>query len=166
MPQMPNELIIRQSTIADIPRMREIFAHARQFMVETGNPNQWTNDYPSEEFLRDDIGSGDSYVCIQDGKIVATFLLRGGIDPTYNEIFGGAWLNDAPYATIHRIASDGTVKGILHTAMQFALQRFDNIRIDTHRDNKVMQRAVLKEGFQYCGIIYCWSGDERLAYQR
>lgn len=49
--------------------------------------------------------------------------------------------------------------------MEFALQRYDNIRIDTHRDNLVMQRAVRKEGFRYCGIIYCWSGDDRLAYQ-
>lgn len=162
---MKENLIIRKSTLADIPPMREIFAHARQFMAETGNPNQWTNDYPSEEFLRADIESGDSYVCLSDGKIVATFLLRGGIDPTYNTIYDGSWLNDEPYATIHRIASNGEVKGIMHIAMQFALQQYDNIRIDTHRDNIVMQNAVGKEGFQYCGIIHCWSGDERLAYQ-
>ena len=173
-------LIIRKSTMADIPRMREIFAHARQFMAQTGNPNQWVNDYPSEAFLSDDINSGDSYVCILEakdgrggscpkpgtnGRIVATFLLRGGIDPTYNKIEGGSWLNEEPYATIHRIASDGSVHGILHTAMTFALRQYGNIRIDTHRDNRVMQAAVLKEGFRYCGIIYCWSGDERLAYQ-
>jgi hypothetical protein len=29
-----------------------------------------------------------------------------------------------------------------------------------------MQRALLKRGFKYCGIIYLESGDERLAYQR
>lgn len=160
-----NNLSIRKSQLSDIPRMREIFAHARQFMVETGNPNQWVNDYPSEQFLQDDIASGDSYVCLKDDRIVATFLLRGGDDPTYHKIYDGAWLNDEPYATIHRIASCGEVKGILHVAMQYALQQYDNIRIDTHRDNTVMQNAVKKEGFKYCGIINCWNGDERLAYQ-
>ena len=52
-------------------------------------------------------------------------------------------------------------------------------RIDTHRDNKIMQHNILKHGFTYCGIIYLLSGDaldqrslatkgtqERLAYQR
>lgn len=160
-----SHLTIRKSTLEDIPRMREIFAHARQFMVETGNPNQWTNDYPSVDFLRADIDSGDSYVCLKGDRIVATFLLRGGVDPTYNVIYDGAWLNDETYATIHRIASDGTTKGILHEAVQFALRSYRNVRIDTHRDNIVMQNAVKKEGFSYCGIIHCWSGDERLAYQ-
>lgn len=28
-----------------------------------------------------------------------------------------------------------------------------------------MQAAILKEGFSYCGVIRCWNGTERLAYQ-
>jgi len=42
----------------------------------------------------------------------------------------------------------------------------DNIRIDTHKDNHIMQHNLAKYGFQYCGIIYIASGAERLAYQR
>ena len=95
-------MTIRKSRISDIPRLHEIFAIARNFMVATGNPHQWVEGYPSEELLKKDIESGDSYVCISDDRIVATFVLRGGIDPTYNEIYDGAWLNDKPYATIHR----------------------------------------------------------------
>ena len=75
---MMNEITIRQSSTADIPRLREIFAIARKFMAETGNPFQWAADYPSEELLRKDIENGDSYVCLLKGKIVATFVLRGG----------------------------------------------------------------------------------------
>lgn len=158
-------MTIRPAILSDMPQMQEIFAIARQFMIASGNPNQWGDGYPSDEFLRRDIESGDSYVCMENGEIVATFLLRGGDDPTYARIKDGAWLNNEPYATIHRIAGNGKVKGVLHAAMELALQQYDNIRIDTHRDNLVMQRAVQKEGFRYCGIIYCWSGDERLAYQ-
>ena len=155
----------RKSTIADIPRMQEIFARARTYMACTGNPNQWVNGYPSDEFLRQDIESGDSYVCLEEDQIIATFVLRGGIDPTYNIIYEGAWLDETPYATIHRIASNGEYKGIFHKVLQYALKQYKSIRIDTHRDNLVMQNAILKEGFQYCGIIHCWNGDERLAYQ-
>lgn len=166
---------IRKTTIEDIPRLQEIFAFARRFMAETGNPNQWSMDpsltpdgklYPSIELLQADVESGDSYVCVtDDGRVVATFVLRGGNDPTYDVIVDGAWPNDHPYATIHRIASSGEVKGVFSTMMNFALQHYTTLRIDTHRDNRVMQNAALKAGFVYCGIIYCWSGAERLAYQ-
>ncbi len=162
---LTGKLLVRRSAIEDIPRMQEIFVLARRFMAETGNPNQWADDYPGEELLRKDIGSGDSYVIQQWNRIVATFVLRGGDDPTYGIIYDGAWPDDSPYATIHRIAGTGEAKGMLHTAMQFALRRYCNIRIDTHRDNRVMQNAVLKEGFVYCGVIRCWNGSERLAYQ-
>lgn len=159
------EIRFRKSTIEDIPQMQEIFAIARKFMSDTGNPHQWAADYPSEAFLLGDIGSGDSYVCLLEDKIVATFLLRGGKDPTYDIIYDGAWIDDSPYATIHRIASSGEVKGIFHKVMAFALQRYESLRIDTHKDNIVMQHVVQKEGFRYCGIIRCWNGEERLAYQ-
>ena len=157
---------IRLTTAADIPRLMQVFAIARKFMRDTGNPNQWADDYPGEAFLRSDIERGDSYVCVSEGRIVATFVLRGGIDPTYNIIYEGAWPNDNPYATIHRIASSGEVKGIFRAVMQFASQKYSTIRIDTHRDNHVMQSILSKEGFAYCGIIHCWNGDERLAYMR
>lgn len=158
-------MTIRKSTEQDIPRMHEIFAIARKFMTETGNPNQWKENYPSNELIMNDIQSEDSYVCIEDDKIVATFLLRGGNDPTYDIIYEGEWKNNNPYATIHRIASTGEVKDIFNITMKFALQHFDTIRIDTHRDNTVMQHTILKAGFKYCGIIHCWNGEERLAYQ-
>lgn len=158
-------MTIRKATLADIPQMMEIFAIARKFMAETGNPNQWAENYPSVEQLTDDINSGDSYVFVEADRVVATFLLRGGNDPTYDIIYDGAWKNDNPYATIHRIATNGEVKGIFRKAIEYALQHYSTIRIDTHRDNKVMQHVIEKAGFEYCGIIHCWSGDERLVYQ-
>ena len=122
-----DDCIIRHTTTADIPRLKEIFAIARRFMAEAGNPNQWTEGYPSEELLQEDIDSGDSYVIVKGDRIVATFVLRGGADPTYDIIYDGKWPNDKPYATIHRIASSGEATGIMHTALQYALTLYDNI---------------------------------------
>lgn len=169
-----NTLTIRHTKLEDIQRLQQIFATARQFMHETGNPDQWAPDYPNIELLQQDIESGDSYVIEamsdesadnSDSTIVATFVLRGGIDPTYNTIYEGQWLNDAPYVTIHRVASSQQVKGVFKAVMRFALEAYDNIRIDTHRDNLVMQQAISKAGFKYCGVIHCWNGTDRLAYQ-
>lgn len=158
-------MYIHKATLEDIPQMMEIFAIARRFMAQTGNPHQWEDTYPSADLLTTDINSGDSYICMEQDEMVATFVLRGGADPTYDIIYDGAWKNDNPYATIHRIASSGRVKGIFRTVMEYALRHYDTIRIDTHQDNKVMRGAIAKAGFEYCGIIHCWSGDERLAYQ-
>ena len=157
-------LWIRRALPTDVPRMQEVFAHARRFMAATGNPHQWAETYPSPELLLSDIASGDSYVCLLNGKVVGTFVLREGDDPTYHAIYDGAWPNDEPYATIHRIASNGEVHGLFHTVMQFAMHHYTTIRIDTHRDNRVMQHLLSREGFSYCGIIHCWNGDERLAF--
>jgi RimJ/RimL family protein N-acetyltransferase len=50
--------------------------------------------------------------------------------------------------------------------MDYCFAHATNIRIDTHRDNHIMQHVIQKHGFTYCGIIYLLSGDERLAYQK
>lgn len=159
------QISIRRSCVDDIPRLMEIFSIARRFMRATGNPCQWAESYPGRELLLDDIRHGDSYVCTAGREIVATFVLREGDDPTYNIIYDGEWPDDKPYATIHRIASSGKVKGIFLQVMQYAARNHGTIRIDTHRDNLPMRHAVSKAGFKYCGIIHCWNGDERLAYQ-
>ena len=157
-------MTIRPTTHSDIPRLREVFAAARSFMTATGNPHQWAASYPSDAQLQNDIESGNSYVIIDGDLIVATFVLRGGDDPTYANIYEGSWPNDHPYATIHRIASAGVVKGIFNYVIRYALTRYSTLRIDTHCDNHVMRHLVERAGFTYCGIIHCWNGDERLAY--
>ncbi len=135
-------------------------------MRESGNLKQWTDGYPSADVFRQDIAQGVSYVVEEEGVVVATFALIPGPDVTYAKIYEGQWLNDQPYYVIHRIASLRSAKGILQTVLDYAFQLTQNIRIDTHRDNAIMQHLLRKYGFQYCGIIYLLSGDERLAYQK
>ena len=81
-------------------------------MAQTGNPSQWPPTYPSAEILRADLAAGRSYVCEEDGAMVATFCFGIFDDPTYAEIYDGAWLRDAPYGVIHRVASDGRMPGV------------------------------------------------------
>lgn len=157
---------VRETKQADIPRLCEIFEYAQNFMAQTGNPNQWKKGHPGVAVLEEDIELNRSFVVEDEGKIVATFMLTAGPDPTYSYIEDGAWPDDEPYGVIHRIASDGSHKGILKAAVEFAETRFDHVRIDTHKDNKVMQHLVSKCGFEYCGIIYLLNGDPRLAYAK
>ena len=155
--------MIRKANLHDLPRILEIYAYARQFMRNTGNPTQWKEGTPAESTLRRDIAAGQLYVQEDDG-VHAVFALIFGNDPTYAEI-DGVWLSDAPYATLHRVAGDGTRHGVLNQAVAFAKTQCGHLRIDTHKDNQIMQRAIAKNGFRYCGIIITDDGSPRLAYE-
>ena len=52
--------VIRPSTIEDIVHLKEIFAIARDYMSKTGNPTQWTDGYPCDDLIMNDIENGDS----------------------------------------------------------------------------------------------------------
>ena len=161
---------IRKSTEKDLPRMMEIFAHAREFMAAHGNPLQWGElCWPPEALVRQDIASGNSYVCEEEGRVVGTFFLDFGkdVEPTYARIYEGKWMDDSPYGVVHRIASDGTLKGVGAFCLDWAYARCGHLRIDTHGDNTVMQNLLKKLGFVHCGTIYIEKDDyPRLAYEK
>lgn len=160
------DLLIRKANINDLDIIMDIYHYAQEFMARTGNPNQWGQFHPKKELIIDDIKKGISNVVIdKDNNIYGVFALIEGIDPTYNYIEDGKWLNDQDYLTIHRIASNGKIKGIFKFVINYCLDKTRNIRIDTHKDNIVMQNALKKEGFVKCGIIYLENGDPRIAYQ-
>ena len=154
---------VRNATWDDLPRIEELYANARRFMAETGNPNQWGNTTPVTSLLEDDIRKGLLHVMISENVIHGVFYFYIGEDPTYGSIEDGAWTSDTPYGTIHRIAGDGS-GGTLATAVAFAKDQINHIRIDTHEDNKIMQRAIAKQGFTRCGIIHLANGSPRIAY--
>ena len=159
-------MIIRASQAGDLPEILRVYSYARSFMARTGNPMQWRDGYPSEERIQRDIQTGCGFVGLgEDGRIHAAFALLPGDDPTYRVLEGGAWLNDAPYATIHRLAGDGGIRGIFDACIAFCRQRCANLRADTHADNLIRQHLLEGAGFRRCGIIYVGDGSPRIAYQ-
>ena len=158
---------IRLTTYSDIPLVMEIYTTAREFMHRTGNKDQWVNGYPSQKLIEEDIDAGHSFVVENNsGKIIGVFSFIIGKDSTYTKIYDGEWLNSDEYGTIHRIASSGIEKGVAEACFRWSFTQMPNIRVDTHRDNKVMQSILAKLDFKYCGIIYLLDGAERLAYQK
>lgn len=156
------EYTVRLAKVPDLLRIEEIYDHARAFMAENGNPNQWGKTYPPAEQLRQDISDGNLFVVTAADVIHGVFFFWIGEDPTYQNI-DGKWCSDTPYGTIHRIAGDGS-GGILKTAVTYARGKINHLRIDTHADNHVMQSAVEKLGFQRRGIIRLEDGSPRIAY--
>ena len=156
--------IVRNAVQSDLPRIEEIYAYAREFMAKTGNPNQWGKTNPPHEWLVDDIEKELLHVIEDEVGIHGVFYFYIGEDPTYGVIEDGAWRSNETYGTIHRIASDGS-GGILRTAVEFCKKEISHIRIDTHHDNVIMQKAVAKLGFERSGIIHLANGSPRIAYE-
>jgi len=163
---------IRKATLTDLPAIMAILADAREYMHHSGNPNQWRGEwgeYPSQGLIEDDIAHGKSYVCEKEGEIVCTFYFAVEDDPTY-EVIDGAWLDDAPYGVVHRIARSAKGKGAGEFCLAWCYSRHPNIRIDTHANNARMIARLDKMGYTRCGIIRIdyeeFRGDERTAYQK
>ena len=159
--------IIREASPTDMAEIMQVMVAAKIIMRQSGNMHQWGDGYPSEAVIRTDIERKGGFVIEDDGMIVGYFAFLQSPEPTYAKTYEGEWADDVqPYHVVHRIASFPDAHGIFSSIMEFCFSHEENIRIDTHRDNTIMQHNILKHGFTYCGIIYLLSGDERLAYQK
>ena len=185
--------IIREARPSDMADIMQVMDAAKKIMRQSGNMHQWGEGYPSEAvitadmernggFVIEDCGRSAKGCLLPEGrkKIVGYFAFLQSPEPTYSKIYDGEWIDDVqPYHVVHRIASYPDAHGIFSSIMDFCFSHDTNIRMDTHRDNKIMQHNILKHGFTYCGIIYLLSGDaldqrslatrgtqDRLAYQR
>ncbi|RAK09324.1 acetyltransferase (GNAT) family protein [Halanaerobium saccharolyticum] len=162
----------RKAETRDIPEIIKIITAAQNYLSKQGI-DQWQNNYPNQETIKEDIKQGNSYLIQQGNKIVATAAIIFAKDPTYDYIENGDWITEGKYGVIHRAAVAAEYKGQAIMAEIFKktykLARRENaesIRIDTHPDNFAMHRAIEKESFKYCGIIYTSDGSKRLAYEK
>lgn len=154
---------IRKATMQDLDQIMQIYENAKVFMRENGNMDQWEDGYPSRELIEQDLN--DMYLCMAEGQIACVFYYREGEDEDYREI-NGKWLNEAPYAVVHRVASTGIIKGAAVYCLDWAYSQVPNIRMDTYRDNIPMQKLLEKCGFQYCGSFERLGTDKWMAYHK
>lgn len=164
---------IRLAQASELDALQEVFAAGRGIMRATGNHQQWTGGYPSDQQLLDDIAAQALYVCedVSDGSVLGVFFFKVMDDPTYH-VIDGQWLNEGAYGVIHRIASKGTRPGVGTHCILWGLEKAlsqgatGGLRIDTHADNVPMRSLLGKLGFVECGIITIADGSPRVAYQR
>ena len=159
-------MIIETAKLADLNAILKIYGEARAFMTETGNPTQWGKAYPHKATLEADIEENRLFKLTDGEALLGVFCFFIGEEPTYRKIYDGEWGSADPCGVIHRvaIASAARGKGVVREIFSFASERAPYIRIDTHRNNAPMQRALMKFGFKRRGIIYLESGDEREAF--
>ena len=158
---------VRHAELSDLKAIMSMVDHSRELMRAEGNSEQWVNGYPSEEAILKDISERNGYIIYdKNGKPVGYFAFIIGEEPTYNIIYRGEWCDeDKQYGTIHRLAKADGSHNIALSCLDWCKSQIDYLRIDTHKDNKSMQRIAATEGFEYRGIILVADGTERKAYQ-
>lgn len=161
---------IRKAEMKDLDQIMEIIRQAKQYFHDNGIP-QWQSEYPDETDIRADIENNGGVVLEENGEIEAYCYIAIMQDPNY-EVIEGRWLNDSPYAVMHRTCVRNTCKGKGAAGMfvEYAKKKvletgLCDIRVDTHELNTSMRHMVKKAGFVECGIIHVEDGTPRVASQ-
>ena len=151
----------RRAEIADMDALLDILEQAKAYLRESG-VDQWQEGYPNREALAADIEAGRGWLfeCVDNGKIAGYECVAMTPEVCYREI-DGAWLTEGEnYAVIHRAMAAARYRGTRLAAEMFSfaaelaagMGRL-SVRVDTHRDNKAMNRLCEKQGFTYCGVV-------------
>lgn len=159
---------IRKAKEKDFSAVCKLLQMGRENIKALGI-DQWQDGDPSEMDLKNDIENGTLYVADDGGKILGMCFI-GFYESDYDYIYWGNWLK-GEYAVMHRVAVDTDSRGkgvflaLINKASELAKTEGKNqLRIDTHRGNTNMQKALNKGGFCRAGVIYLKNGDERVAF--
>jgi ribosomal protein S18 acetylase RimI-like enzyme len=162
---------IRYATLNDLDTIMHLVNQAKSYF-KSHDIDQWQDGYPNEESFKDDIKKNHSYVLVDQDHVIGTMYFALEQEPTYDVIKNGKWLTDTTYGVVHRVIVDESYKGhglakllLEYAEDQAKAQQVKSIRMDTHQDNKSMQRFMKKNGFIYCGEISV-SNAPRIAFEK
>ena len=166
---------IHIAEINDIEKIMPVIESGREFLHSQGLA-QWQNGYgPSRQSVNEDIENHWGYVLIsQEDAICGYAALVDGVDDCYTNIMDGCWDDfHEKYISIHGVAIDAGFRGknLAKRFMRGLIEiaegmGYQDIRIDTHPLNEIMQKVILRAGFVYRGMVEFDIPDgKRKAYQ-
>lgn len=162
--------ILELATVEDTMKCYDIIDMGRKFQQAQGF-TQWTEDYPNQKTIQDDISGNKGYVIKIDNIIAGYMCIDFSGEPAYENI-DGKWSSSENYAVVHRMAFSPEFRGIglSNTAWRLIEEYcckngIRYIRVDTDFPNKRMQHILEKNGFVKCGII-SFQGSGKIAYDK
>ena len=168
---------IRELKPNDKESVLAIWSEGRSFLKEMGVSQWQKGDYPGEEAFLEDLKENIGRVVVHGSTIVAVFAFTLTPETSYSTLKGSWKTKEGEYLTIHRSAVKKEEKGkgimgliLSYAADEGARNKKKSIRIDTHKENKAMQSALEKNGFENMGELTLLSGseegDKRLGYEK
>ena len=159
---------IRLAFPNEVDAIMQVIEEAKKCLADTGS-TQWQNGYPNTNTIIEDIISGQAYVALEEGELLAYAAVTKSPEKAYEAIYDGNWEGkETEYLVFHRIAvaSDVQGQGVAQTFLEGLIEGFDylDFRSDTHAQNKAMQHIFEKLSFKQVGKVPV--DGERLAYQK
>ena len=146
--------------------------NACRLILATHQSDQWQGREPSFETLQADVNFQQYYLYAVDQLRVGGAAILP-LEPAYDHLTSGKWLNDDPYWVIHRlfIRPDLHAKGhgleLLNAIEALAFTRgINNLRIDTHQRNMPMRKLLIKAGYHCIGEVNLPHAGARLVYHK
>ena len=162
-------MILRKACVDEINAAYQCIEDAREYHHSLGFV-QWHAGYPTVQTIQEDVANGTGFVIAEEDKILGYCCIIIGDEPAYH-VIDGAWKTNLPYAVVHRMAFGKHSRGKGLSTKVFSLIKdycvendIKAIRVDTQKENKVMQHILVKEGFEYCGLV-TFDGGPKLAYE-
>lgn len=162
-------------SLSDMNIIQSLIKDAQAYLKQNG-VDQWQDGFPSVEVLEEDIKLRTSFLFCKNKIPVAFFVVSFDREEEYHHSLEGSLKLEGEYATIHRTAVSAQERsgGISHFLFDFAMyyayiNGFEIMRIDTHKDNRIMQHIISREGFDYVELITLDPSREtmkRLVYER
>lgn len=116
--------------------------------------------FPSDEMVKNAIAEKDQFIGIEDGQIVAAYIMNHDCDEAYHTV---RWLTDAEdkeMVVLHALrvlpeyGGRGYSKQLVQHAIDTARERgLKSIRLDCIEGNDIPQKMYMSFGFKYVDTV-------------
>lgn len=166
-----SKLTLRLAHINELAWIMQEINACRPLMKQMGS-DQWQGNEPSYETLSHDVLSSQFYLLMDEGQPVGGTAVLSH-ESAYDHLLSGAWINQDPYAVLHRffiapkVQRQGLGQAFLKEieAMMPGLG-VRNIRLDTHMKNLPMRRLLARMEYVEVGVVDLPKAGHRLVYHK
>ncbi|KXT96546.1 Acetyltransferase [Streptococcus oralis] len=81
---------IRLAFPNEVDAIMQVMEDAKKCLAKSGS-DQWQNGYPNADIIIDDIISGQAYVALEEGELLAYAAVTKSPDEAYEAIYEGSW---------------------------------------------------------------------------
>ena len=154
-------MLIRCAEEKDFRELRQCYDHMCEVLGEKDFlPEGDKGGFPSDEMVKNAITEKDQFIGIEDGQIVAAYIMNHDCDEAYHTV---RWLTDAEdkeMVVLHALrvlpeyGGRGYSKQLVQHAIDTARERgLKSIRLDCIEGNDIPQKMYMSFGFAYVDTV-------------
>ena len=106
---------IRLAFPNEVDAIMQVMEDAKKCLADAGS-DQWQNGYPNADIIIEDIISGQAYVALEEGELLAYAAVTKSPEAAYEAIYEGKWHRVpslSPYCCGSRCAGTGGGSNLL-----------------------------------------------------